>query len=263
MKTSITNLIHKSVLTGALLALTTAQAPEARASSIGFANTTFQPGANLFGNPLNASVNDLNTLFPTAPDGTVISLWDASSLQFSQSSVFAAGGWSMNLTLAPGTGAALTTPGLFTQTFVGEVLNASGGPLTGIGSGIDIRPPAPFGGADGLYLFSSLLPVTYPFTSSADSSPPNTTFNAFDLIVGRAATAGESVTRLDRTTQTYFTTTFDGVDWDNGAPGLAIGEAAFFNIGPVTVPEPSTLGLCMFGILGLLGVRFWRRKREC
>ena len=258
----MTNLISKSLFSLGLLALALAQTPEARAA-IGFANTTFQPGANLFGNPFNASVNNLNTLFPTAPDGTIVSLWDAPSQQFSQSSVFTAGAWTINLTLAPGTGAALTTPSSFVNTFVGEVLNASGGPLTGTGTGIDIRPPSAFGGPDGLYLFSSMLPATYPFTSDPSSTPPNTTFNSFDLIIGRAPTAGESVTRLDRTTQTYFITTFDGVDWDNGAPGLGVGEAAFFNIGPVTVPEPSAFALCALGILGVLGARWWRRKRGC
>jgi hypothetical protein len=64
------------------------------------------------------------------------------------------------------------------------------------------------------------------------------------------------VTRLDAATQTYLMSAYHSGAWDNGTPTLAIGEGAFFNLGPV--PEPSVFSLAALGgvVLGVL-----RRKR--
>jgi hypothetical protein len=248
MKTPLSKLIPGSLFAGVLLAFTLASRPDAQAvfsvNSVGYVNYTFQPGANLFGNPLDATVNDLNTLFPTAPDGTSVRLWHPATQQYLSPSFFVGGAWTMNLALLPGTGALLTTPSLFTNTFVGTVLNADGSAYTG---GAIIPPPA-FGGPNGLHLLSSKIPLALP------ASP----YEAFNLIIGRAPQAGESVARLDAATQTFFTTSFDGLNWDSGVPGLNVGEAAFFTI----VPEPGTfaLGLCG-GVLGVLAAWHGRRAK--
>jgi len=214
-----------------------AQAP-APANCVGYVNSTFQPGANLFGNPLDAGtgMNNLNTLFVTAPEGTTVSLWNAGAQQFLPPSRFIGGAWTVNLTLAPGTGALLTTPSSFINPFAGELP-------------CEFTPPV-FGGPDGIYLFSSMVPMVLP----------STPFDAFTLVIGRAPNAGESVTRLDAAAQTYSTTTFDGFGWNNGVPGLGLGEAAFYNLGPVPViPEPSVLALAAAMVFGLCG---WRERRR-
>ena len=79
-------------------------------------------------------------------------------------------------------------------------------------------------------------------------------------VVGREPQSGESVTALDPASQTYTTTTYDDGVWNNGAPDLAIGQSAFFNLeGPYGVPEPAVGELAGVGLLGLAVVRRWRR----
>lgn len=249
------------LFTGALLLLALAQSPHARANVVTAVDITFRPGANLFGNPLNIGTNDLNHLFANPPEGTTLALWNTPAQQFVQTSVFTSGSWTLNLILPPGTGTLLTTPSLFTVQIAGEVQNASGGPLSSNASdGFDLLPPSPFAGPDGVYLFSSKLAAVLPFNSGGNNSPPNTDFDAFSLIIGRPPNSGESVTRLDTASQTCFTTTFDGVGWNNGIPGLAVGEAAFFNVGPVVVPEPSTLALSICSAF-VAGVTVLQRRR--
>jgi hypothetical protein len=78
---------------------------------------------------------------------------------------------------------------------------------------------------------------------------------SFEQTIGRTPREGDSVTRLDSLTGAYFSTTFHGGDWDNGAPALNLMEAAFFNLGPVSVPEPGTWALALVGALAFLGLR--------
>jgi|WetSurMetagenome_2_1015567.scaffolds.fasta_scaffold222425_1 hypothetical protein len=242
--------IHLSVI-GFIVSMTVATASAQVYSSniVGYVNTVLQSGYNWIGNPLDNPPNQLSALVPTAPDGTTVSLWNSTLNLFTPTVTFNTGfGWSSDLTLNPGTGFQLDTTSPFTNTFVGNVLDFNG---SGWGGGV---MPSPFAGPSGLYLLSSKAPVAL---SGDVFNPGLSQFSVFLSIIGRNPLAGESVTTLDPLTQTYFTTTWNGSAWDNGAPTLAVGQAAMFNIGPV--PEPSTLGLLALG-LGVLGVIRRRRR---
>ncbi|MFN3408570.1 MAG: PEP-CTERM sorting domain-containing protein [Limisphaerales bacterium] len=224
-----------------LMVLLSIAAPAPAQNIVGYVNRVFLPGENLFGNPLIQPTNTLNFLIPLAPDGTTVSLWNSLTLAYDTTSVFSGGSWSVNLTLAPGTGARLTTSLGFTNTFVGTVLNHDGSLFTG-----NFTPPPPFAGPDGLYLFSDKAPVNASGT------------NLFLNIIGRLPNVGEQVIWLDEPTQTYHTGTYLGGGlWDN-EPALFVSDAAFFNLGPVVVPEPTALALLALG--GLLLARRRRGK---
>ncbi len=219
-------------------ALSRAQAEDV----LGYINYRLYQGDNLIGNQLLANPdNTLNTLFslynstPDIPDGATFMKWDDTG--FLPASIFDAdsGTWSINYTLELGEGGCLHTPDNFTNTFVGFVgpyLNLTGGPRQ-----INWNPSY----TDGLYLISCPTPFG------------NATFQE---VVGRAPLLGEWVKRLDEATQTYTISTFNGSSWDNGTPILAVGEAAWFNLGPVVVPEPSVLALAGLGTI------FFRLKRR-
>ena len=77
----------------------------------------------------------------------------------------------------------------------------------------------------------------------------------FEKVVGRAPEMGEWVRVLDEATQTYITSTFDGFSWDNGDPSIFVADSAWFNLGPVSVPEPSSMTLAGMAFGALLVVR--------
>ena len=78
-------------------------------------------------------------------------------------------------------------------------------------------------------------------------------------VVGRNPDDGESVTLLNALTQLETTTTFHNGSWDNGDPLLAVGQSAFFNLGPqAAVPEPASVGFGLFGA-GLLALAKGRK----
>jgi hypothetical protein len=205
---------------------------------VGYINHTFAQGGSLFGNQLANGDNTLNVLFgaaPAIPDGTSISVWDPAAGNFLAPSIYSqASGWSINYALPPGVGARIQAPAAFTITFVGAVVGYD------LASGTVILPAPP---PNGLQLLASRTPLEPAL---------------FEYSMGRAPREGESVTRLDPLTGTYFTTTFHGGSWDNGAPELSLMEAAFYNLGPVAVPEPSVLALGAAG----LALLFIRHRRE-
>ena len=205
-------------------------------NTVGYAYVTFQEGNNWIGNPFDYAPNTLSSILRDVPVGTTISLWSSALDQFTSASTFDGSSWSVDLTLAPGTGALLTTPILFSNIFVGDALDF-GGTLF---DGDDLHEPPAFSGPAGLYLFSSKAPAS--LSGHVFNGPQ---FPVFESIIGRAPLNGEQVTTLDPVTQTYHTTTFMNGSWDNGDPTLAVGAAAMFNIGPV--PEPSVLGLLALG----------------
>jgi len=212
---------------------------------VGYVNTTFHAGDNLFGNPLESSNNALSSLFPSAPEGSTVSLWNSIGNTFNPVATFVAGAWDIDFVLDPGTGAKLHATSLFTNTFVGTVLAPDGT----VWGGGPLNPPAPFAGPNGVHLLSGKTPIA--LTSVGNP--------VFEYTLGRGPNEGEQFTTLDPLTQQYHTTTFISGAWNNGEPSLGVGVAGFFNVGPVAaVPEPSAVSLAL---AGLCVVRLISRRR--
>src|SRR5215471_5335762 len=102
---------------GALaMAMVSASAQPVYSSNVvGYANIVFQQGNNWIGNPFDFAPNTLSSILRDAPVGTTVSLWSSTLAQFTPASTFDGSSWSVDLTLAPGTGALLTAPTLFTN----------------------------------------------------------------------------------------------------------------------------------------------------
>ncbi len=212
---------------------------------IGYVNTVFWTGDTLFNNPLEASPDTLDNLFDplNIPNGTTVSLWNPATATFDTTAEYTGGTWSADLTLAPGTGARLTTPLTFTNTIVGMALNHDGSLFTNL----VFTPPPVFSGADGIYLLGDKCPVA------------DTGTDLFLNVIGRLPNVGEQVTLLDGAAQTYATSTYLGNgNWDS-LPTLAVGEAAFFKID--SAPEPGVFGLFSLGVL-FLCARMQRQTRR-
>lgn len=216
---------------------------------VGYVNHTFVTGNNLFCNPLEASANTLSVLFnpATVPDGTIVSLWNPTTDSFDTTATISGGVWSLDLTLNPGTGALLTAPTAFLNTFVGYVDNHDGTAY----NGFTLLPPPTFSGPDGIYLLSDKAPVA------------NTGSNIFLNILGRLPNLGEQVIT------SAGTSTYLGDDQWDILPVLNVSDAAFLNIGPFSssvtlpalapVPEPTTITLTL---LGLALIPVYRRRRH-
>jgi hypothetical protein len=211
--------------------------PSSADAAIGYSTTTFQPGVNWFGDPLQDTNAFLSHLIPTAPAGTTVSLLNGPT------ATFTGGAWSTDFAINPGTGAALTTPTQFVNVFVGTVLNFDG--TVWVNDTAFLQPP-PFSGPNGFYFFSSKAPVLL-----SDAA-----FPVFQSIIGRAPQASEQVITLDPLTQVKTISTFNGISWDID-PTLPIGQAAMFEIGPI--PEPGTNVLILLG-LGILGLALRRQQ---
>jgi len=195
---------------------------------VGYINRTIYPGDNLVANQLNYSSfpspinNSLNNILKGVEVGATFTKWDASANAFLPQSTYNGFVWSINYSLNLGEGGLVHSATRTTNTFVGEVgpyFNEFGSPRQ-----VGWNPNY----ADGLHLVSNPIPFN------------DATFNE---VVGRAPRTGEWVKMLNDANQTYTTTTFDGISWDNGAPILTVAQSAWFNLGPVIVPEPSTLAL--------------------
>jgi len=213
-----------------LLVLTTASAVFGQnvysINVVGYYNRNVVAGDNLIANQLGYGAggqysNTLdNVLTYGVADGSTFTEWDPTANAFLPLSVFSAAetNWSINYTFNLGQGGILHSPVATTCMFVGEL----DGSIYNINTGEYTWNP---GYGPGLYLLSCPVPL-------ADET--------FATIVGRDPTDGEWVRILNEATQTYTITTYhDGLGWDNGDPDLAVGQAAWFDLGPVVVPEPS------------------------
>jgi hypothetical protein len=213
---------------------------------VGYYNRNVAPGDNLIANQLGYGAggqysNTLNNVLTYGvADGSTFSEWDPTGHAFLPISVFSAAqtNWSINYTLNLGQGAVLHSPVATTCTFVGEV----DGSIFQIDTGTLHWNP---GYGAGYYLLSCPVPI--------DGA-------TFEQIVGRNPTDGEWVRMLNQATQTDLTTTYhDGLGWDNGDPALAVGQAAWFDLGPAAVPEPSA-GLLLAAACTLTLLRMRRQN---
>lgn len=208
---------------------------------VGYINLHLYAGDNLIANQLLSGNDTLNNLFQyQIPDGSTFTKWDATQSQYLPVSTYhSATGWDINYGLTLGEGGLFHASTDFTNTFVGSVW-----PGFNINSTLpDFGQPAI--NDSGLFLLSCLVPLGANFYE----------------VVGRDPSNGESVTTLNPVSQVYSTTTFlDGM-WNNGAPVLAVGQSAFFNLvdnNIAPVPEPSTMAIVGLGII--LGSARLRRK---
>jgi filamentous hemagglutinin family protein len=237
------------VLCAAFVACTaSAQSNVYTLNIVGYVNNLFAPGYTLFANPLNDEAgNTISNLFGSAtPQGATVFLWNPSTLSFDTSSTYDSGSWSGELTLNPGTGALIQTPALFTNTFVGSVVNRTGDPFT---EGDELVPAPPFSGPNGIYLMADRIPVG------------GSVSNFFYYVMGRAPNNGEQVITLSGSTTYSFGT------WSTNLT-IDVGDAVFINVGPsgsfdplavLPVPEPSALSLVLLG--SALLIRSSRRLR--
>jgi hypothetical protein len=229
-------------LLGAVIAF--ALCTDASFGIVGYINLTLYPGDNLIANQFTNSGNTINQVLTSGvADGSTLTKWDPVANTFLPLAFYDASvnQWSINYTLTLGDGALLHSPILATNTFVGTVGN-----YPPVGSSI-WHPNYP----NGLYLISDPEPVAIPVDQQ------------FGYTVGRAPVNGEWVRILDPSTQTYITSTFHSLTgtWDNGDPVIGVGEAAWYNLGPVAAPEPSGGALAALGsTLFLLMARQKRRS---
>lgn len=95
---------------------------------IGYVNVNMSTGYNLVANPLDLPTgNYITNVLPSAPDGTVVYLWDVPNQVFHQAATYYTGfGWdNTTVQLRPGLGFCLLAPSNYVSTFVGEVLQGS------------------------------------------------------------------------------------------------------------------------------------------
>jgi hypothetical protein len=81
----------------------------------------------LWANPLDAGNNTLTNLFPTAPNGTLVEIWNGSGFTPATKSF---SGWTTNLNIPPGTGFFVKFAAAGTNTFVGSIAVPTGGSYT-------------------------------------------------------------------------------------------------------------------------------------
>ncbi|HYR44349.1 MAG TPA: hypothetical protein VER98_15070 [Terriglobia bacterium] len=237
-------LLPKVLLLVSMLVVRFAQGGDATSLDIvGYYNLQLYPGENLIANQLTQGDNTLNAVLTNgAAAGSTFTLWDPLAHSFLPLSVYDGSTWSINYTLALGSGGLLVSPVMATNTFVGGVIlytNILTDPF--LGPGLRWHPNY----ANGLYLLS----IPDPLVASGDTM--------FRDVTDRLPSNGESVTTLDPATQIYHTTTYHtGAGWDSGDPMLNIGQSAWFNLGPVAVPEPGVAAIVVLAI----GMTAWRSR---
>lgn len=113
-------ILRSVILLGAFLCATRAWS-QTSVNAVGYVQVGFAPGYTFCCNPLHTTNDTVANLIPTAPDSSAVYLWDLDAQRFSAPSIYH-NGWSSNYALTMGKGFVLYTPTLFTNTFVGEVM---------------------------------------------------------------------------------------------------------------------------------------------
>ena len=205
---------------------------------VGYINRSISASDNHIANQLGTTNDTLNNVLASGvQDGSTLTKWDPVANRFLPISTFDAtsASWSINYSLTYAEGALLHSPSGATNLFLGEV-----DPALVINTEISFANWHPNYG-NGLYLISCPIPLENA---------------SFQQVIGRDPFDGEWAETLNEATQTYSVTTFHtGTGWDNGDPALGVGQAAYFDLGPVVVPEPTALALAALGVATLLRFR--------
>jgi hypothetical protein len=215
---------------------------------VGYYNLPVYAGDNFIANQLDTTNNTINSLLNSSsvPNGSTFTKWDPAGKHFLPVSTYDATEsiWTINYSLNLTEGGLFHSSSRFTNTFVGEVNQTYYDVDTSTFKYANYPSYA-----DGMYLISCPVPKGQA---------------TFQNVVGRAPHDGEWVEILDPATQSHTVTTFDSSlgTWDHGDPALGVGESALFDLGPVPVPEPSTIALASLGAGGWL-MRRRRRGLSC
>jgi hypothetical protein len=140
-----------------------AQTPVYSANVVGYVTlaTAATNQFALFANPLDNGTNNITSLFPSAPNQTVVEIWNGIGFQ---TATKVAGNWNTNLNIPVGTGFFIKYPvsaGLVTNTFAGQVASQI---QNGSSSTNTIGLPANF------VLLGSPFPIGGDLTNSGDST---------------------------------------------------------------------------------------------
>jgi len=164
---------------------------------VGYCNVVVPANFSIIANPLNATNNSINSLFPSVPNGSTIYRFNTNSCQFVSYNYFF--GWGNNSgtnILNPGEGVFFNNVGAaFTNTFVGEVLLGS------------LTNPVPSGFA----LLASQVPQSAPLDST----------------LGFPGANGDTIYRFNPTNQQYASYNYFFGWGGGGAPTLNVGEGFF------------------------------------
>jgi len=129
-------LLLSAVAVAAGLLSSQAQSNVYSANIVGYVSVTNAAGQfALYANPLDSGTNTVTSLFASAPNGTVVEVWNGAGFQSSTKGF--GGVWTTNLTLSPGQGFFYKANTTATNTFVGSVVVPNGGSVTNsLGAGL-------------------------------------------------------------------------------------------------------------------------------
>lgn len=184
MRTKTLLLTAAAIAAGLFAINSQAQSNVYSANIVGYTTGTNAASAYaMLANPLDNGTNDLNSLLPTAPNGTTVYIFSGGLLDPSSKTK---GAWNHDFIIPPGTGFFVSTPTAITNTFVGQVSGYS----NGLGSNGIVCPagitelvgsPIPFAGS---------LSDTGTNTMNLNALPNGSTVNM--LIGGLMATSQKS-----------------------------------------------------------------------
>lgn len=164
---------------------------------------TVRAGFNLIANPLDTTNNRLNSVLSGVSDGARLYTWNEGTQSYKDPDIYVAGmGWvdgasnASRTTLSPGEGAALYTAGACTI----------------VVSGSGRTPVLP-------------LPIVRNRLCLVSRQEPGP--GTYENIVGLPPENGSIFIRLDRITQGYVVSSYDGNVWSGGTPTADTGESVF------------------------------------
>jgi hypothetical protein len=198
-------LLLSAAVLAAGLAASTAQSVYS-INAVGYVNLTLSSGYNLIANPLNGTNNNINTVMPVVPDGSIVLRWNNNAQSFYQAETYFGGTWFDGNFQVSGT---LINPGegfffqnnsgsTVTLTFVGEVPQ---GNLTN-------RVSANYG------FYSSQVPQSGTLTSLGFPGQDGMTYNGWNA-------SGQSYNQA----YTFFGGTWFDPGFSPADPVPAVGEA--------------------------------------